>query len=42
LGSNEAVPLMDKQLVLGTYQSILLVELDGSRQRSVNVQVIGE
>jgi secondary thiamine-phosphate synthase enzyme len=42
LGSSEAVPLVEKQLMLGTYQSIMLVELDGSRQRTVNVQVFGE
>jgi len=41
-GSSETVPLMDKQLMLGTYQSILLVELDGPRRRTVNVQIFGE
>ena len=41
-GNSEAVSLIDKQLGLGTYQSILLVELDGPRHRSVNVQVMGE
>jgi secondary thiamine-phosphate synthase enzyme len=42
MGSCESVPLVDKQLMLGTYQSIMLVELDGARERTVNVQVIGE
>jgi secondary thiamine-phosphate synthase enzyme len=42
MGSSESVPLVDKQLMLGTYQSIMLVELDGPRPRTVNVQVIGE
>lgn len=42
MGSSESVPLVDKQLMLGTYQSIMLVELDGARERRVNVQVIGE
>ena len=42
LGSSESVPLVDKQLMLGTYQSIMLVDLDGPRQRNVTVQIIGE
>ena len=42
LGSSEAVPVVNQQLKLGTYQSIMLVELDGPRSRKVNVQVIGE
>ncbi|WP_455199090.1 YjbQ family protein, partial [Kaarinaea lacus] len=30
------------KLVLGQYQSVMLYELDGPRQRKVNVQVFGE
>ena len=42
LGSSESVALVDKKLMLGTYQSIMLVDLDGPRQRNVTVQIIGE
>jgi len=42
LGSSEVISLIDGNLVLGQYQSVMLYELDGSRQRTVNVQVIGE
>lgn len=42
LGSSEVVPVSEGQLVLGQYQSVLLVELDGPRERTVGVQVVGE
>lgn len=42
LGSSEVVALADGNLVLGQYQSVMLFELDGPRQRRVNVQVYGE
>ena len=42
LGSSESVPLVDKQLMLGAYQSIMLIDLDGPRRRNVTVQIIGE
>ena len=42
LGSSEAIAVADGELVLGQYQSVMLVELDGSRKRKVSVQVIGE
>jgi secondary thiamine-phosphate synthase enzyme len=42
LGSSESVPLVDKQLMLGAYQSIILIDLDGPRRRNVTVQIIGE
>ena len=42
LGPSETVPVEDGKLLLGTWQTILLVELDGPRaERSVAVQVIG-
>jgi len=41
LGNSELVPVVDGKLALGTYQSILLVELDGPRQRRLRVQVSG-
>jgi len=42
LGSSEVIPVADGGLVLGQYQSIMLVELDGSRERTLAVQVYGE
>jgi len=42
LGSSEVIPIADGGLVLGQYQSIMLVELDGSRERTLAVQVYGE
>jgi secondary thiamine-phosphate synthase enzyme len=42
LGSSEVITLVDGDLVLGQYQSVMLVELDGPRRRKVNVQVYGE
>ena len=42
LGSSEVIALVDAQLVLGQYQSVMLYELDGPRRRRVSVQVYGE
>jgi secondary thiamine-phosphate synthase enzyme len=42
LGSSEVVPVSEGRLVLGQYQSIMLVELDGPRERNVAVQIVGE
>jgi secondary thiamine-phosphate synthase enzyme len=42
LGSSEAIAIADGELVLGQYQSVMLVELDGPRERKVSVQIIGE
>ncbi|MGD9728754.1 MAG: secondary thiamine-phosphate synthase enzyme YjbQ [Nitrospiraceae bacterium] len=42
LGSSEVIPLVDGALGLGQYQSVMLVELDGPRRRTVRVQVVGE
>jgi secondary thiamine-phosphate synthase enzyme len=42
LGSSEVIALAEGELVLGQYQSVMLYELDGPRQRKVNVQVYGE
>jgi secondary thiamine-phosphate synthase enzyme len=42
LGTSESVPVMDGELLLGAWQRIFLVELDGPRaQREVIIQVIG-
>ena len=42
LGSSEVIPVSGGALVLGQYQSVMLVELDGSRERTLAVQVYGE
>ncbi len=43
LGPSLTVPFTDKQLTLGTWQQIVLIELDTrSRDRSIIVQMIGE
>lgn len=42
LGSSEVIALAGGGLVLGQYQSVMLYELDGPRQRRVSVQVYGE
>lgn len=42
LSSSEVVPIVSGKLALGTYQSVLLFELDGPRQRTVFVQIMGE
>jgi len=36
------IPLHDGTMQLGTWQSILFIELDGPRSRSLRVQVMGE
>ncbi|MBT3094842.1 MAG: secondary thiamine-phosphate synthase enzyme YjbQ [Candidatus Thiodiazotropha sp. (ex Lucina pensylvanica)] len=41
LGNGETVPLHNGALVLGRYQSILLLEMDGPRERTCAVQVVG-
>lgn len=42
LGSSKVVTLIDGEMVLGPYQSVMLYELDGPRTRRVSVQVYGE
>jgi secondary thiamine-phosphate synthase enzyme len=39
LGPSEAVPVQDGTLRLGTWQSLMLVEFDGPRDRTVIVEV---
>ena len=39
LGPSETVPVADGRLLLGTWQAIMLVDLDGPRQRRVIVTV---
>ncbi len=42
VGSSRIFPLVDGRIVRGTWQEILLVDLDGPRTRRVVVEVIGE
>jgi secondary thiamine-phosphate synthase enzyme len=39
LGPSETIPVRDGRLLLGTWQAVMLVELDGPRQRRVVVTV---
>lgn len=41
LGSSECVPVVDGSMVLGQWQSVLLVDVDGPRERTVGIQCIG-
>jgi secondary thiamine-phosphate synthase enzyme len=40
LGPSLTIPVSDGRLVLGTWQSVMLVELDGPRQRDVYVTLV--
>lgn len=42
LGSSETIPVTSRKLALGEFQSVLLLDLDGPRERTVNIQIIGE
>jgi secondary thiamine-phosphate synthase enzyme len=42
LNNSEIIPVVDGELGLGTWQSVLFFELDGPRQRSVLIQISGE
>ena len=41
LGASLNVPYADGQLLLGTWQRVVLVELDGPRQRTVHISSLG-
>ena len=41
LGNSETVPVVNGELMIGTWQSVMLVELDGPRRRTVGVQAVG-
>ncbi|VVB88146.1 Uncharacterised protein [uncultured archaeon] len=40
LGASEVIPIEDGHPVLGTWQSIFFVELDGPRTRHVDVKIL--
>ena len=41
IGNSETIPVVNGELTLGTWQSVMLVELYGPRTRTVGVQVAG-
>ena len=41
LGVSESIPIHEGKLQIGTWQSIILVELDGPRERKVAINVMG-
>jgi secondary thiamine-phosphate synthase enzyme len=40
LGPSLTLPILDGRLALGTWQSVMLVELDGPRERTVHVMLL--
>lgn len=42
IGSSVVLPVVDGGIELGTWQRIMLVELDGPRQRRISVIVVGD
>lgn len=42
LSTSEVVPIMNGNLMLGTWQSVLFLDLDGPRERTVYLQISGE
>jgi secondary thiamine-phosphate synthase enzyme len=42
LGASSAIPVTGGRLALGTWQSVLFVEMDGPRDRRLHVQVMGD
>ena len=42
LGRPIAVAVADAEILLGQYQSVILAELDGPRDRRLQVQIVGE
>jgi secondary thiamine-phosphate synthase enzyme len=39
IGPSEAIPVQGGKLLLGTWQAVMLIELDGPRERRVIVEV---
>ena len=42
LGSSETIPIANRKMQIGQYQAVMLFDLDGPRDRTVNIQIIGE
>lgn len=41
LGHHLTLPVRDGELVLGTFQAVIMAELDGPRERDLQLQVLG-
>ena len=41
LGSSESIPVVEGKMVIGQWQSVLLVDLDGPRDRTVGIHLMG-
>ena len=41
VGNTRSIPIANSSLVLGTWQAIMFVELDGPRRRRASVQIFG-
>jgi len=42
LSTSEIIPVVEGKLALGTWQSVLFLELDGARSRKVFIQISGQ
>jgi thiamine phosphate synthase YjbQ (UPF0047 family) len=42
LGSSESIPIANRKMRLGQYQAVLLFDLDGPRERNVNIEIYGD
>jgi secondary thiamine-phosphate synthase enzyme len=42
LSSSEIIPVVKGELQIGKWQSVIMIELDGPRERNVSIQVLGE
>ena len=40
IGSSSTMPIIDGELILGTWQSLLFVEFDGPKTRTVDVSIV--
>ena len=41
IGSSESIPVVRGNMVIGQWQSVLLVDLDGPRDRTIGLQIMG-
>jgi len=42
VGASETIPFNNGELLLGTWQSIMLADFDGPRQRKVIISIVGD
>lgn len=41
LSTSEVIPIVEGKLALGTWQSVLFLDLDGPRERNILIQILG-